>query len=494
MISVYTPDAPFPVYDNPVWWSDEWDGREYGREFDSHRPFFEQFDALLKSVPKMARVQQGENINAEYTNCASYNKNCYLLFSSNGNEDCMYGSFINKSKSCIDNHNVLNCELCAHSTDSEKCYACIGVADCTDCSECVFCSHCSGCRNCYGCTNLRNNEYCYMNEQLSKDEYERRIAETHLSRYGQFEREAQRCRTAALSYPRRCYEGTLNENVTGNYLMRCRNVRNCFESSDLEDCAHCSCCHYTRDVYDVAHYGISETNELLLEGEGIGHGAFRVLFSKLVWGGSSDVLYSYECFSSHHLFGCTGLKKDSFCILNKQYPKEEYERLVPTIIEHMRGTHEYGEFFPITISPFGYNESLSQDYWPIAREDAVRRDWPWRDIVDDFPNVDRMMHASDLPDASEDVPDDILNWAIKSAQSGRPFRITKPELALYRQLRLPIPHLHPEERHKARHALRNPRHLWTRPCMKCGQEMQSTYAPERPEIVYCEACYLASVY
>ncbi|KKP36762.1 MAG: hypothetical protein UR28_C0038G0001, partial [Candidatus Peregrinibacteria bacterium GW2011_GWF2_33_10] len=52
----------------------------------------------------------------------------------------------------------------------------------------------------------------------------------------------------------------------------------------------------------------------------------------------------------------------------------------------------------------------------------------------------------------------------------------------------------PDQRHKDRMALRNPRKLWKRNCIKCNAEIQTTYAPERKEIVYCEKCYLESVY
>jgi len=59
---------------------------------------------------------------------------------------------------------------------------------------------------------------------------------------------------------------------------------------------------------------------------------------------------------------------------------------------------------------------------------------------------------------------------------------------------IPLPLQCFECRHLARFKLRNPRKLWNRPCMKCGKEMETTYQPSRPEIVYCEPCYLAEVY
>ncbi|MDP3976377.1 MAG: hypothetical protein Q8P95_05695, partial [bacterium] len=43
LISIYAPDSPHVVYSAEEWWSDTWDGMQYGRDFDFSRPFFEQF-------------------------------------------------------------------------------------------------------------------------------------------------------------------------------------------------------------------------------------------------------------------------------------------------------------------------------------------------------------------------------------------------------------------------------------------------------------------
>ena len=193
-------------------------------------------------------------------------------------------------------------------------------------------------------------------------------------------------------------------------------------------------------------------------------------------------------------FGCVGLKHKQHCILNKQYTKEEYEALVPKIIAEMRADGEWGEFFPVTMSPFAYNETVAQEYFPLTKEEVLNRGWKWRDEVDETPKVAKIIPAEQLPDSIDDIPDDILNWAIECEATKRPYKIIRQELEFYRKMRLPVPHLHPDERHKRRMAMRNPRKLWKRPCMKCGREMETTYAPERKEIVYCESCYLAEVY
>jgi hypothetical protein len=76
----------------------------------------------------------------------------------------------------------------------------------------------------------------------------------------------------------------------------------------------------------------------------------------------------------------------------------------------------------------------------------------------------------------------------------KPFRIIKPELEFYRKHNLPIPHKHPDQRHRERMLLRNPRKLRKRVCAKCWETIHTSYAPERPEIIYCESCYTKEIY
>jgi hypothetical protein len=303
-----------------------------------------------------------------------------------------------------------------------------------------------------------------------------------------------RAEALALALPHRFYEGVQNENVTGNYVLHSKNAHECYDCDYLEDCKFCSRCLHMKDCYDISNYGATKANELCYHCEGVGHGVFRVFFSKLVWGGSNDVYYSYECFASKHLFGCADLKRAQYCILNKQYTPGEYEKLLPRIIEHMRRTGEWGEFFPGNKAPFGYNETVAQDYYPLAKQEALKRGFNWREREDAIPDVEKVIPAARLPDSIDDIPDDILNWALECQATGRPYRINKQELAFYRRMHLPIPRLHPDERHRLRLAEINPRKLFARQCAKCKKAIQTTYAPERPEIVYCEECYLKEVY
>ena len=91
-------------------------------------------------------------------------------------------------------------------------------------------------------------------------------------------------------------------------------------------------------------------------------------------------MYIDNCYNSEHLFGCVGLRNKKYCILNKQYTQEEYEKIVPQIITHMQTTtakdgagSERGEFFDPQLSPFGYNETVANEYYPLSKEQAIAR-------------------------------------------------------------------------------------------------------------------------
>jgi hypothetical protein len=160
----------------------------------------------------------------------------------------------------------------------------------------------------------------------------------------------------------------------------------------------------------------------------------------------------------------------------------------------MEQTGEWGEFFPASLSSFAYNETVAQEYYPLSKAEAAKRGWAWLDKKDDVLKVDRTIAAEDLPASIDDIPDDILNWAIVCTATGRPFRIIKQELAFYRTMGLPAPRLHPDERHRRRMQLRNPRKLWQRECANCQKPITTSYSPKRSERVVCEECYLKEVY
>jgi len=505
IISLYRPNSGVTVYENDVWWDDDWDAKSYGKDFDFSRSFFEQFEELWKSVPKMARIQQGENVNSQFTNTCSNNKNCYLIFSANSNEDCYYGSMIDRSKNCIDCQTTVDSELCLECINVERCYDCQFCQDSFNCSNSLFLKSCISCRNCFGCINLQNKEYCIMNEPHSKQEYEKKMKELRLNNAQMLKQVREEISTFFLRHPHRFYQGVQNENISGNYITNSKNALLCFDVDDIEDCKYCVGLRSGRDAQDVYHYGCTGLNELLYMCEAVGHGAVRTLFSKLIWGGSSDVILSYECFAVKNCFGCAGLRHQEYCILNKQYTKDEYEILVPKIIDHMKRTlyqssatagsstgQEWGQFFPISMSPFGYNETYAHDMAPLTKEQALKQGWKW---LEEPSATDHYLGPkTEVPETYEGTEEELSQRIFLCDGTKKPFKILPKEYIYYKDHALALPLFCPAERHRQRIERRNPFRLWLRNCAKCSKEIQTTYAPERPEIVYCERCYLETVY
>nr|MDD3720588.1 hypothetical protein [Candidatus Gracilibacteria bacterium] len=491
IISNYSPDKPYKVYDPKIWFSDKSDSIIYGKDFDFSRNFFEQYNDLFKIVPRMA-LDQGINMNnSSFNNYADFLKDCYMCIHAINDVNCYYDYSIFESIDCID---------CYGSYENKNCYECISCKQsynlfycnlCNNCNDSYFLKSCIGCKNCIFCTNLISQEYCILNKQLSKEEYNIE-KEKFLNELKKNKQNLQKNFIEFLGKNIAKYASITNsENCTGDNIMGSKNCKKCFSSNNSENVAYSFMTDKAINCYDCdSNNNLENSYYSLISGAS----AYNCHFCIAGWDNCKNLLYSDYCFFCSNCFGCIGLKNKSYCILNKQYTKEQYETLVPKIIEHMISTQEWGEFFPSSISPFGYNETVAEEYLPLSKAEALKSGFKWSDYEQPFPKVDKIIPASKLPNDIFSIPDDILNRAIECEITKKPFRLIKQELEFYRKHNLPIPKRHPDQRHLDRMSLRNPRKLFDRKCYKCGKNIKTTYSPDRNEIVYCEECYNKEIY
>src|SRR3989338_5833183 len=87
-ISMFSANKTYPVWCHECWRSDDLDGKKYAMDYDPAKPFFEQFNELWQKVPKPSLVHMN-SINSEYLNHTADTKNCYMIFESSNNEDCI---------------------------------------------------------------------------------------------------------------------------------------------------------------------------------------------------------------------------------------------------------------------------------------------------------------------------------------------------------------------------------------------------------------------
>ena len=160
----------------------------------------------------------------------------------------------------------------------------------------------------------------------------------------------------------------------------------------------------------------------------------------------------------------------------------------------MRERGEYGEFFPPSFSPFACNETIAQEYFPLTKEQAIAKGYRWKDAETRHHQITKKSDelADHIRDATDAILSDVIQCEHKQActdQCTQAFKIIPQELDFYRSMHLPLPRLCPNCRHYALLKQRNPLKLWHRKCANCDNEFETSYSPDRPEIVYCESCY-----
>lgn len=123
ILSAYTPNVPFPVYKNEIWWGDGWDALQYGRNYDFSQTFFEQFKALQNVVPR-----EGTSIfrseNCDYNGHIRESKNCYLNALVAKCEDAYFSYWIVGDKDVFDSVVTNNSTLCYNCSDVNNGYQC----------------------------------------------------------------------------------------------------------------------------------------------------------------------------------------------------------------------------------------------------------------------------------------------------------------------------------------------------------------------------------
>jgi len=487
IISNYAAEKPYKVYDQKEWWSDKWNGLDYGRDFDFTRTFFEQFAELQKAVPRM-NLMALSNENSDYTNHVTYLKDCYLLFSSDYSRDCYYGTWVQESKNCIDNSYLDKCELAYECWNSDRIYNGIYIFNSDQCSDSAFLYDCRNCQNCFMSYGLRNKQYYFMNQALTKEEYEARMQSIDLGSYSRFQAQVQAFKQMLEQIPKLYINrtGQLND-CSGDVMTDCENCNDCYALMRGKDCRYIQGAFDLKDSMDGCYVNGELTYELC---ECV-PSPYNAAFCINTYGGS-NLQYCDFCMNDcQDCFGCVGLKRQKYCIFNKQYSKEEYEILRAKIIEHMKKTGEYGEFFPISLSPFGYNETNADEFAPLTKEQALQSGYAWRD---EDPQTIYSGPQVQIPDHIKDVADELTSQILTCQETGKLYKIIPQELDFYRKMGVPVPRNSVDQRHKNRFHLQKPHVLYQRSCSQCGVGLKSVYSPSDPDVILCESCYLKTVY
>jgi hypothetical protein len=288
-----------------------------------------------------------------------------------------------------------------------------------------------------------------------------------------------------------------------HHILNSKNISKWADLINIEDSKYCTWLFDSKNCYDL--YAWWENAELCYEWLAIWSNVYDLVFCYCVDTNCKSMLYCMHCRSSKNCFGCVGLHDAEYCIFNKQYTKEDYEIMVWKIIRHMMQPRrdelsarpgetftERWEFFHPLLSPFWYNETVAQEYYPLS-QDVIARNGHWtkwsgndeaiHNHVDKIatseqngfptssqwrqrfgyhrstyespkPVSDKVVQWKDLPATIEEIEDSVLQYAIQCETSWKLFRIQAAELAFYRKHHIPLPRKHPDVRHMERMKLR----------------------------------------
>jgi len=486
------------VYCQPCWWADDWDGTEYAMDYDHNRPFFEQLKELSGKVPYASLESTYATLkNCEYTNSIAYSKNCFMTVWADFCENVYYSSILNNMKNSLDCLRGWGSELCYETIGSSKNYQTFFSDGCGNSIDVWFSRNCYGCTSCIGCVNLRGASYQIFNVQYSKEDYAKKLKEFGLDSWDNIQKFEKQAREFWLTKPYREYHGnTMNVNVTGEYVYQSKNSKDSYILNGAEGCKWCQLITVdgSRDCMDYTGWG--HDAELLYECLQVGEGASNCKFASHSFPDALSTEYCHWCPASKNNFGCVSLKRKSYSILNKQYSKEEYEKLKAEIIEDTKKNPyidengrvwSYGEFFSAGFGNFDYNNSNANKFCPKTKEEATTLGYSWSDAENPSPTP--TIESSLLPDKISETSESVLNEIISCTDCKRSYRIVKGELDLLRKMNLPVPHECPKCRENRRFSRMNKPGMYHRNCNKCKIEIYTPYAPDRPEIVYCVPCY-----
>ncbi len=519
IISIFSKESGVLVCDQTFWRSDKFDAGKYSLSLDFSKSFFSQWYELSHIVPFPA-VALELCVNSPFNHYCTNLRDCYYCFRSHRSVNAFYTYNSRNLENCVDCYDVNFSNLLYECVDTHNSELSSFLEICDHISRSHFLYNCKNCVDCFMSSNLSNKQYYFRNEKLPREEYLNLIKTVDFS--------SSKIMDELLSEFYKLKQNTIqrgNPNIntigsSGLCLRECKNVHDSFYAKECENIRFGYYSNRFKDSYDIY---AGSGNELTYETAGVGHSS-DIMFSSQTTE-SVDVSYTIYADYCKHLFGCIGLQNKEYCILNKQYTKEEYEELVPKIIKHMNDmpyvdgkgiTYRYGEFFPPEISFFAYNETIAQDYFPLTEEEIIYKGYRWVDQEEK--NYKLTLDIKDIPDKIQSVPESITEDALPcedhinnrhvygcGSHCSTAFRITKRELGLYKRMNVPLPLKCPQCRFYRRLRTRNFLQIYKRKCMcdknnhhnhkeKCKEIFESAYSPDRPEIVYCEKCYQQEVY
>jgi len=487
LITVLPENARYPIYTSKEWWGDDWDAMDYGQDYDSSRSFFDQLKELQEKVPR-PHQQGAQNVDCDWCDDPWESKNCYLSRSILRAENLLYGYRAVDVKDSIDISHVFTLDQCYDCGYCFSSYNLLFSRNCRDCIDSSFLFDCRNCSNCFMSWNLRGKSYCIENVQYTKETYFEKMKTINFGSYEELQKF--KIQYTEILKNKAVHKENFNIKTYGSigtYMTNCNNCTNVFCWEDSENCVNCLRGLKAKDCIDMTgcwKIEVSGNNSCSTN-------AYELKYS--IWcDGARYSEYCDQCLEIDYCFGCVSLRKKKYCILNKQYTKEEYEALKEKIIADMKARGEYGQFPLYSLGLCPYNFSTAVIYFPeVTKKYVEERGGYWEEIID---KKIEGMQTSELPDSITEVDSSISKQALICPVTGWRYNIADAELAFLKNKNIALPRVHFDVRTKERLMSMSQTKSEAYTCTYCSKEVMAYYPKNWGyERIACEECYLKEI-
>ncbi|MFH1404814.1 MAG: hypothetical protein ABIH21_01795 [Patescibacteria group bacterium] len=367
------------------------------------------------------------------------------------------------------------------------------IRECRECMNSSFLFDCRNCEKCFGATNKRNKKYLFWNEQLSEEEWNKRVSEIDLgSRKVMNEcREKFDVLVRKAVWPENFNEKS--ENCIGDYMTNCKDCKYIYYGTDgSQNNYWCAWAMERAEGNAFVAEPAASTNTYYSSAL---EKCYNCLFCYWVarCQNSEFLIDSLDC---DYCFACVGLRKKKYCIFNKQYSEDEYWQKVDELKCAMLECGEYGEFLPAKFNP-GYPPECGSVHYYLAPPEFIKQVNSLEfDPESEGAIGEELINASDVKDVSE-LPDharDLDGWAgaaLYDPAFKRRFSLLKPEVEFYKKNSIAPPSEHQIERVRKLIMTSNSAVMEESKCNKCSKELiVAVNDVYRERNIYCKDCYL----
>lgn len=291
--------------------------------------FFKELKRIVLSQPKLITHSLNSE-NSEYGDQLYYCKNMINSFDTLNSTDCMYVFDCQACVNCIDCDYSFESQLCYECVDTHKSFNSQFLQDCYNVRDSSFAYNCYDCNDIFACANLRGKSFCILNRQLNENEYREKVKQFKTL---PAEKILQMLEELKKQFPLTQTHGLNNENSPyGDYIYNSKNCYMCFDNHKSENSGYLYDSGGHKNCYDSTFSGESELSYEIIDSTHLFNCSYAI------WSGHSyDSNYIIACGNVKNCLGCVNLYQKEYCILNRQFTKEEYEQQSKQILEELKG-------------------------------------------------------------------------------------------------------------------------------------------------------------